>query len=694
MDGQKVFWARCLGAMLLAATMLLAQGCRRSARVGTATAAGFSDNHLFADDVNQARQADISRLRASHPALVADYEQSIVLSEQDHFAQALAAATRVHEAAPEFAPALRRMCHAATGLGASHHDEGIAHCRAAVRLEPNSTNQIALATNLLGPTPGATPASAVAEAKQLIFAALQQPGSKLFAQTASCELAQHLVLTDVADAKQLFAQCSGALMQLAPNSNVALYYAVINAALHDDPEGAHRYVDRMAQLGLPAASVAALRDAIEEGRSTLSSAKKFGTQIVFNVLIPWFLGLFGLLCFGTILSRLTLRYATNATQREKPSTAESILLRSYRALIGISSVYYYLSLPLVLLFVLAVCGAVLLGVLLLGVVPIKLVVILGMVVVGSLAAVLKSFWIKTVEIAPGELIDCTNHPVLSKMLDELGQTLQTARPTKIYLTQGAEAAVYEEGGVWAHLRGKSTRCLIIGLALVEGLTMDELRSILAHEYGHFRNKDTAGGHLALSVRRAMFRTINVLIEHGVGNMSPLWWFTQGYYKLFMRISQGASRLQEILADRTAAQTCGSNVFASALKRSIEQANRFDLSVDSVLNDAFAGKYAISNLYAQARVAEIDGSKIEALTTEEIARLPSVYDSHPSPQQRIALVNSLNFAQATESDTRPASEIFSNGFDLQLKMTKTILDSIEARTGKDLSAVSVPAALPH
>ncbi|MDP3273823.1 MAG: M48 family metallopeptidase [Deltaproteobacteria bacterium] len=415
---------------------------------------------------------------------------------------------------------------------------------------------------------------------------------------------------------------------------------------------------------------------------------------MFNVLIPWSLGLFALLCFGTILSWLTLQYATGATQREKPSTAESILLRSYRALIGISSVYYYLSLPLVLLFVLALCGAVLLGVVLLGVIPIKLVVILGMVVVGSLAAVLKSFWIKTVDLAPGELIDCTHHPVLSKMLYELAQTLQTARPTKIYITQGADAAVYEEGGVWAHLRGKSTRCLIIGLALVEGLTMDELRSILAHEYGHFRNKDTAGGHLALSVRRAMFRTINVLIDHGVGNMSPLWWFTQGYYKLFMRISQGASRLQEILADRTAAQTCGSHVFASALKRSIAQANRFELSVDSVLNDAFEGKYAISNLYAQARIAEIDGSKIEALTTEEIARLPSMYDSHPSPQQRIALVNSLNVAQATQSDTRPASEIFSNGLELQLKMTRTILDSIEARTGKDLSTVAVPEGLPH
>ena len=42
----------------------------------------------------------------------------------------------------------------------------------------------------------------------------------------------------------------------------------------------------------------------------------------------------------------------------------------------------------------------------------------------------------------------------------------------------------------------------------------ELKAVLAHEYGHFANRDTAGGGFALAVRRAVLEMARTLAEGG------------------------------------------------------------------------------------------------------------------------------------------------------------------------------------
>ena len=53
------------------------------------------------------------------------------------------------------------------------------------------------------------------------------------------------------------------------------------------------------------------------------------------------------------------------------------------------------------------------------------------------------------------------------------------------------------------LRGRAERCLILGVGVLEGLKIGPFKAVLAHEYGHFTNKDTAGGGFALAVRRSL-----------------------------------------------------------------------------------------------------------------------------------------------------------------------------------------------
>jgi len=96
--------------------------------------------------------------------------------------------------------------------------------------------------------------------------------------------------------------------------------------------------------------------------------------------------------------------------------------------------------------------------------------------------------------------------------------------------------------------------------------MGAFKAVLAHEYGHLSNRDTAGGGFALAVRRSLTTAAVGLAERGVATWyNPAWLFLTGFNRVFLRISQGASRLQETLADRWAASAYGARYFEQGLR---------------------------------------------------------------------------------------------------------------------------------
>jgi hypothetical protein len=103
---------------------------------------------------------------------------------------------------------------------------------------------------------------------------------------------------------------------------------------------------------------------------------------------------------------------------------------------------------------------------------------------------------------------------LRALLDEVAETIGTRPVDNVYLTPGTEVAVFERGGLWRQLQGNTERCLILGIGVLEGFQLGPLRAVLAHEYGHFQNRDTAGGGLALAVRRSLFTMAQGLAQGG------------------------------------------------------------------------------------------------------------------------------------------------------------------------------------
>jgi Zn-dependent protease with chaperone function len=167
--------------------------------------------------------------------------------------------------------------------------------------------------------------------------------------------------------------------------------------------------------------------------------------------------------------------------------------------------------------------------------------------------------------------------------------------------------------------------------------------------------------------------------------NPAWWFVNGFNRVFLRISEGASRLQEVLADRWAVFAYGADAFEAGLRHVIERSVRFDAHVGATLNELVKTKAALANLYSYEPDEGADAKDLQRQVQEALSRKASAYDSHPSPMERFALVHAIpNRARRVEpGDEDPAWSLFSHPVKLQHLMTVQACANVRANYGVDI-----------
>lgn len=118
--------------------------------------------------------------------------------------------------------------------------------------------------------------------------------------------------------------------------------------------------------------------------------------------------------------------------------------------------------------------------------------------IGASAAFLAVFMLKAlffvkrgggldaIEITPAE------QPRLFQFLHRLADEAGAPRPKRVYLSARVNAAVFYDLSV-LNLLFPSRKNLEIGLALVNVLTLSEIKAVLAHEFGHFAQRSMAIG---------------------------------------------------------------------------------------------------------------------------------------------------------------------------------------------------------
>lgn len=255
--------------------------------------------------------------------------------------------------------------------------------------------------------------------------------------------------------------------------------------------------------------------------------------------------------------------------------------------------------------------------------------VIALVVGARLAAAYKVEPAEGVEVSPAE------HPQLWAEITELAALAQTAPPSRIVIVPEVNASVTEAAG---------QRELEIGLPLLATLTRGELRSVLAHELGHFAGGDTA--EAAKALRRL------VLLDHVREEAGLLWrWFFAAYLHLYAVAAGPAARRAELRADQLSVLAAGPRTSAEAMRALV----RADLTWQVLDEDyltlfELAGRRApvreAMHLFMDANADEL-APAVERALAEEKQRAS---DTHPPLRERIA-----HFEDAARSGaTEPAS----------------------------------------
>jgi len=395
------------------------------------------------------------------------------------------------------------------------------------------------------------------------------------------------------------------------------------------------------------------------------------------LVVAWVFGLALLFTLGKLFSNFTLR-SIEETDPNGETGAKEISLRSwYKRLINVAGVYYYVSLPVVVFLVLAVTGAILYAFLMIGRIPIKLALILIIGAVVTIYKMIRSLFVKIQNEDPGRALKPEEAPGLWALTREVAQAVGTRPIDEIRVTPGCDLAVYEKGGFREKLQDRAKRILILGVGALNGMRQSAFSAVLAHEYGHFSHRDTAGGHVALRVDRDMIKFAYAMALAG----QAVWWniafqFLRVYHFIFRRITHGATRLQEILADRVAVRNYGAESFEEGLRHVIRREVEFSRVASKEIQDAAEAHRDLKNLYQlQASQEAFDQQMIEAEVNEIITRPTTEDDTHPSPVDRFNLAQRIASNNLTSSNAM-VWDLFASRESLTAEMSKLIDERVK------------------
>jgi Zn-dependent protease with chaperone function len=476
-----------------------------------------------------------------------------------------------------------------------------------------------------------------------------------------------------------FRTSTAAMMNRFPNDKHSHFFYGLQQLKDHNYQSAEAALKKAEALGIP-------RESINEYLKLAIDGQKWVweyAQIALVALVAWAVGLILIVSVGRILSALSLRSAAKALEdgRSKVTAVERALRIAYRWTIGIAGLYYYVSLPMVV--VLAISLPLTIGYALL-MLPSLSIILIGIVLLAGIGGIITGisgiralFLRANSNEDPGRSITEQDAPELWKMVRDVAQQLNTRPIDEIWMTPGTTVAVIERGSYLQRMRDNGKRSLILGAAVMDDFGQHAFRSVLAHEYGHFVNRDTAGGDVAMRVQASMYAFADRIVARGrIRKWDVAIHFLSFYHRMFTRLSFGASRLQEIQADRRAVSKFGASAFIEGLTHVIRRSVEFDAHIGLVLQSRIRQTSGAVGFYkADQAFTTDDHRSIDAAIEEVLARPTTSNDTHPSPKDRFQLAKRID-PTVSESNGHVIWNLFRRPDQLRQEMSGRLHEHVE------------------
>jgi heat shock protein HtpX len=268
---------------------------------------------------------------------------------------------------------------------------------------------------------------------------------------------------------------------------------------------------------------------------------------------------------------------------------------------------------------------------------------------------------------PGPALEAASNPRLFKELNDVASRVGEPMPHEVYLVPDVNAGVRQRGGF---MGARGRRVMLLGLPLLQVLTISEMRAVIAHEFGHYHGGDTKLAPWIYKTREAIIRTVRQLSGSSSVLHLPFVWYGQ----MFLRVTQAISRRQEFEADALAARTVGARPLTTGLRTIFGAALAYDgywrNEVVPVLSAGFLPPLAdgFAQFLREPRVADA----INEATQEEMTK-PTIdpYDSHPSLPDRIKALEGLPPGPEPASEL-PALSLLENASGAEAPLAASLL----------------------
>ncbi|GIF09600.1 hypothetical protein Asi03nite_71380 [Actinoplanes siamensis] len=294
---------------------------------------------------------------------------------------------------------------------------------------------------------------------------------------------------------------------------------------------------------------------------------------------------------------------------------------------------------------------------------------LSYLLIAAVGVILAGLW-RAVRAKPGEphglVVTPEQAPELWHQVRGLAAEVGTRAPDEIRLVPEVNAAVSEDTKLLGLVGG--ARRMYIGMPLLQTFDVDQLRSVLAHELGHYSGSHTRLAAVAYRGRVAMHETLG-----NVGKWNVFGWVFKGYGWLYQLVSSAVARRQELEADLASVRVAGVDAAVSAMREIPVVSAAWDFYFERYVAYGWEIGYAPDDVFggfAQLYHARTD--ELAEMREQEPDDETGRWDSHPAISERIA---AMRAAPRTPHalDGRPATALLPAAASAGLALQREVVD---------------------
>lgn len=318
------------------------------------------------------------------------------------------------------------------------------------------------------------------------------------------------------------------------------------------------------------------------------------------------------------------------------------------------------------------------------------------------------FFVRRGDVGAATEITAAEEPVLFQFIHRVADDVGAPRPHRVFLTPDVNASVFYDLSL-RELVFPSKKNLNIGLGLVNVLTLDEFKAVLAHEFGHFAQRSMALGTWvyvsgqvigAVVGRRDAFDTFirglsrfDLRVAWIGWGLGLLVWAIRAVfdsaYRLLLLVDRALSREMEFQADLVAVSVTGSDSLIHALRRLGPADQALNRAYEFATEEGRAGRpiadvyRAQSDILAHLRRVIHDpmlgavperparNAAAHRIFSPEIAEAPRMWSTHPPNHEREEAAKRRYVP--SKLDGRSAWSVFKNPAALASRVTRSLYE---------------------